>query len=223
MITVNDKSYMFSMSCDTMYNDFYDTHKMCINKQATPINVDEDGIIDDNPVVIYFSGDDECMACGSTNSDFEGEYELLCESCYDPLRCYGCGEVIQDSENSYEVDGEIYCEYCYDNLPVCACCGEKHSWYYMKEIYVAESHDKVLNRLTLNICEDCLYDNSSLEIHKANYGNWYGDIQYCLLDDLTEEQRIQVFGYTFGKNYDECIKYIHERINEKTLYYINKL
>ena len=223
MITVNDKSYMFLMSCDTMYNDFYDTHKMCINKQATPINVDEDGIIDDNPVVIYFSGDDECMACGSTNSDFEGEYELLCESCYDPLRCYGCGEVIQDGENSYEVDGEIYCSYCYDNLPVCACCGEKRSWYYMKEIYVAESHDKVLNRLTLNICEDCLYDNSSLEIHKANYGNWYGDIQYCLLDDLTEEQRVQVFGYAFGKNYDECIKYIHERISEGTLYYINNI
>ena len=93
----------------------------------------------------------------------------------------------------------------------------------MKEIYVAESHDKVLNRLTLNICEDCLYDNSSLEIHKANYGNWYGDIQYCLLDDLTEEQRVQVFGYAFGKNYDECIKYIHERISEGTLYYINNI
>lgn len=222
MITVNDKSYMFSMSCDTMYNDFYDIHKMCINKNATPINVDEDGTVVDKPVVIYFSGDDECMACGSIDSDFEGEYELLCESCYYPLRCCNCGEVIQDDEDRYEVDGEIYCSYCYNRLPVCACCGEKHNWNMIRDIYVAESHDKVLSRLILHVCDDC-FDKPSFKIYKANYGNWYGDIEYCLLDDLTKEQRIQVFGYECSENDDECIKYIHERINNGTLYYINNI
>lgn len=222
LFKVNDNFYCYGMHCDTMYNDFYDTHKVCLNDNATPMPIDYNGIVSENPIEVYFSGEDECMACGSIANGFETEYDLLCTTCYDPLRCYGCGNVIEESEIKYEVDGEYYCSYCYENLPICDICGEKHNWRYMRNIYVAIDHDKVVGRIEMKFCEDHV-DTLPFKIHKANYGNWYGDIEYCLLSDLTDEQRMRVFGLVSGETYDECVKYIEDRIEEGSLFYINRL
>lgn len=62
-----------------------------------------------------YSGESECMICGSTGDSFEwdSEGDVMCLKCSGYTRCDRCDDRIYDEDDSYEVDGETLCKYCY--------------------------------------------------------------------------------------------------------------
>lgn len=108
-----------SFSCGpAMYNDFYDgnMYQTCFNLTS---------LRDQLKYSLHYSGASECVYCGETENEFDDEGALVCNECFDVLRCCTCGDKIND-DDAYELsDGSIYCAYCYYNLPSCFMCEEK--------------------------------------------------------------------------------------------------
>lgn len=90
-----------------MYNDFASGHlgyfpRSCEERESTNIE-------------FCYSGESECMVCGSAGDSFEwdSEGDVICLKCSGCSRCDRCDGRIYDGEG-YEVDGEILCESCYE-------------------------------------------------------------------------------------------------------------
>lgn len=62
-----------------------------------------------------YSGESECVVCGSTGDSFEwdSEGDVMCLNCSGYTRCDRCDDRIYDGD-TYEVDGETLCESCYE-------------------------------------------------------------------------------------------------------------
>lgn len=116
---------------DAMYNDFGGMHYGYFGK-------DVKGRIDYN-----FSGRASCMHCGSVEGWYAETNVLICDSCAHLERCSCCGNVLDDSDDYYEIDGEIICYYCYDDHSTeCALSGDSTLDYNCYKIYFAKD-DKI--------------------------------------------------------------------------------
>lgn len=73
---------------------------------------------------INFSGESECMICGSPY--IETADSLACLDCYHMLKCCECGEYY-NTNDLLEEEGSYYCRDCYDNcFSYCKECGKFH-------------------------------------------------------------------------------------------------
>lgn len=89
----------------TMYNDFGSlNYHLCY--PATHLAETS------NSYMLNYSGEEECMCCGSLDEDFDNEGALSCMAC-SCHRCDCCGEYT--SEELYEVEGDFLCESCVEN------------------------------------------------------------------------------------------------------------
>ncbi len=109
-----EHDYCLSFRTNTMYNDFGTiTHRGLIASNWDG-NVNEDG--SPKRFIFNYSGARQCMACGSTDVDFNDSVDLICYECDGTIYCSHCGERVYDIGEAYEVDGDMLCEYCYENL-----------------------------------------------------------------------------------------------------------
>ena len=87
-----------------MYNDFSDNQWAYFGKE-----------IPAGTFRFYYSGESECMSCGSTNCDFDGEGSLVGTCCEERYYCDCCGEYYSSDEDFVELDGQWVCSYCAEN------------------------------------------------------------------------------------------------------------
>ena len=127
----SDEFPYIEMSCNTMYNDFgtIDYHYGILGSEAK------------RTIRINYSGAEECMECGSTDSYFDNEGCLSCEDCDGNgyIHCYDCGDRIYE-EDAYYLDDEPYCEACYNNLAEeDKFTGEMHNCNNMNTLYLVRN------------------------------------------------------------------------------------
>lgn len=103
---INDKKVKLYFQTKKMYNDFGSTNSfLLINPDYT-----DSELID---TYYTYSGESECMRCGSVN--VEREDSLLCDCC-DPSshQCEYCGEYCCDKDLITLGNGTKVCSYCFD-------------------------------------------------------------------------------------------------------------
>lgn len=90
-----------------MYNDFAGGHLGYFPKHFEERSF--------TTIEFCYSGESECVVCGSTGNNFErdSEGDVMCLNCSDYTKCDRCDYRIYDG-NIYEVDGETLCESCYE-------------------------------------------------------------------------------------------------------------
>lgn len=126
---LEDKYYYFDATTCYMYNDCGTcTHYGYINKNAeTEISIE-----------ICYSGTAQCMICGDTDVDIEGDDEgkLTCEKCEDIIVCGSCYGYVRRGFN-YEIDDTSICENCKDDsIKTDIFTGEQHLSNNMHKIYL---------------------------------------------------------------------------------------
>ena len=100
--TTDNRTIRFTFHTDHMYNDFglnSSTHCGCVSK-----NISDD-------VVVNYSGESECMWCGSTIFD-EDDGDLTCGACFSHTYCACCGEPWPSSALYEVAGGDWVCEDC---------------------------------------------------------------------------------------------------------------
>lgn len=174
----------------TMYNDFgsLDYH-LCY--PATHLT---------GSYELNYSGEEECMCCGSLHEDFENEGALSCVAC-SSARCDYCGDYAQ--EDLINVEGDFLCERCV----------EEHAFY--DEVADEYFYNEHCTELRV-VCDDeqreqlmdgehdsdcysfpCAYvclDNGCMHHVCTNYET-YNDQAFTTLDEIVSSY---YFGYGFG-------------------------
>lgn len=130
----------FEFTTNHMYNDFgaIPSHMMFIK------NAEENRRID-----IDYSGLMECMICGNTEIDLDGEENsVVCDDCLESHRCHcaRCGERIYNNDSIYTFDDYDcdyeYCEYCAFEIGFqCPVCGDMLHYDSSYHIYMIESNE----------------------------------------------------------------------------------
>lgn len=103
--------------CDNEIRFYFETHYMYndFDADGSQYSYFSHGITGRH-ITIMYSGESECMCCGTTDVDFyENEGYLICDSCEGYETCSYCGCRMYDHQEQYEIDGEMYCESCYEN------------------------------------------------------------------------------------------------------------
>ena len=205
----------FEFSTGLMYLDFGNSN--VINPRARL--VDED--IYEN---IYYSGETECMYCGSQldnsqeddNEDVSSAGRVICNNCFEAIYCDCCGESIR-SGDTYELDGNIYCYNCYEDRVVYdSVTEEPHDAENCETYYIVNSEKDFEdeNYFYRHIREMMIYDTYDLslllknrfdDMHRAsvNRGVFYSnDYKYILVDSLTERGRRVLSDYLPIEDFD---------------------
>lgn len=115
------EKYYCSMSTNTMYNDCGSVkHVIAMNKIVTDEHKYQIETTHDYSnrehikFKINYSGEEECMWCGTSDGCFDGEGQLACENCVSNTYCDCCGERVS-ADDLRELDGQYYCECCYED------------------------------------------------------------------------------------------------------------
>lgn len=101
------KRIYFGFETDYMYNDFGSVSDLPI---YLGLNVE-----DDDRTWVNYSGQCQCMCCGSTTNGLHSD-TLLCDYCYEeeePTYCQHCGDRLYNEDDMYYLDGEYYCYHCF--------------------------------------------------------------------------------------------------------------
>lgn len=88
-----------------MYNDFSD-NQLAYFSVSNPIQ---------DTYSVNYSGESECMNCGSTSCYFSSEGNLMGECCDEYYECEECGDHFSSSDDLVEIDGVMLCHDCVDN------------------------------------------------------------------------------------------------------------
>lgn len=170
-----------------MYNDFSDHQRCYVGIQCK----------DSNYFRFYYSGESECMACGSTDVDFSSEEQLVGDCCEEHYECDCCGESYYNYDDLINIDGMLLCECCVEDHCIDdALTGEIHYEDNMIEIYMGEPDNSGYHQdCSIYVYCDNLYDEyfaehfSAIRLFKTKYGRTY----YVNFDDCTEKGK-RVFG-----------------------------
>ena len=115
-IDEDEEGFKISFQTENMYNDIGSTTPFIyLSNDLYRKNVPE--YRKGSPTIYYFnfSGASQCMSCGKTNFDLDGESCLVCNDCEQVMRCHECGERIWE-DSAYWIGDTRLCECCYDNL-----------------------------------------------------------------------------------------------------------
>lgn len=114
-----------------MYNDFSDNQFAYFGTEIS------------ERYFIYYSGASECLSCGSTDCEFDGEVQLVGDCCESWYVCEFCGESYSSDDEFAEVDGQWICPCCYENHTCCdVFTGEAHFDDHMQRLYVTFDNGK---------------------------------------------------------------------------------
>ena len=169
-LIAGDQPFKISFHTNLMYNDVGSIsyhHMYYNNTKVMP-----------NSYIIDYSGDSQCMWCGS----IEGlcEDSLACDSCSGISICSDCGERIYEDEIYYIGDNK-YCESCYrEYMAICDFCNDDFPNREVFNIvpYINDPKDKdriyLINTTAVTVCNDCLYNwlkENIIEPSSIIYGN----------------------------------------------------
>ena len=123
---LDNRPIEFNPSTYEMYNDFSDNQWAYFG-----VNI---------PAGTYrfcYSGDSECMSCGRTDCDFDGEGALVGTCCEERYYCDCCESYYSSDEDFVEIDGEWMCPNCADRVSMTdTFTGEVHHEDNMENIYL---------------------------------------------------------------------------------------
>lgn len=211
MSVMNSKDQEVSLNFETgaMYCDFgnYNSPTVLLSKEAD--EADHTCYLH-----IYYSGETECMYCGSEiDPDDLSDSDpscLLCDDCYHVIHCDNCGDVISNDE-VYELDGYCYCESCYsDYAETDAVTEEVHHRNNMHEVYLVSAEDIVEDDILRNDISYrviYVYDNSELEdyfkeVHSGRiqsvWNGHYRPVDYVVEEENTDEAGLDIFSGDFS-------------------------
>lgn len=150
---INDKLVKLYFSTNKMYNDFVSTTSfLLINPEYS-----ESELIDTD---YNYSGESECMACGSTNVSREDT--LLCEVCDPSSCCMYCGEYTSEDELITLGNGTEVCNYCYnEETAEDAITGEHYLYDNLTTVYLYDDNNEITN--------ECIYLYSTDNFLKSKY------------------------------------------------------
>lgn len=172
----------FNFYSDAMYCDVYSQHSVFV------------GIGCPDSVNWNYSGESECMCCGSVAVEFDEEGCLTCNGCETRRYCAACGDRIY-GDNYYEVDGEVYCEYCYDNFDTCDLCDEKIADTGNRVYLVPGYGNYCLTSYGTYVHETCLRRSHFAPLVKYFEQDW--DAFYVLdITQITEDECQQLFDHS---------------------------
>lgn len=203
VVNYKDKKYVFDFYTNCMYNDIYDIHPSWFNPKAESFT--ERGSYES--LTFTYSGVSECMICGDIHDfDYDNNAnELACYECSDTRYCAYCHGRIYSDDNCYEIDGEIVCDDCYWDVDSCQVCGERHSDYNLKLIYIYKNWDKYESGIdrwcendAITICKDCFEDMWN-SLSKYPSFNHHGYTSYKVED--TDDEFFKLFGYESKKDF----------------------
>lgn len=120
-IEQHGKEFHLELNSYNMYNDFgaMDEHWVAIGTEAYKRVSARKSRIN-----ITYSGDSQCMACGSIEPELCNESHLTCMNCQEIRRCDECGDIIEGQ--NYWLGDQCLCHYCYDHFArTCDGCGEE--------------------------------------------------------------------------------------------------
>ena len=184
---------------NTMYNDFgtIDYHYAILGTD-----------LDSYKIHVDYSGEEECMVCGSLTNEFDGEGMLICYDCDDSTYCAGCGDRVYNGD-IYYLDDEPYCRYCYDeHVRIDAITGDEHHENNMTTIYLikdnfafedVEDHETRATNIRYNSIGNIEVYNGSWDYNRwsryfntqpnyVSYGGWYSNRTYFVkASDLTDK------------------------------------
>lgn len=173
---------------EAMYNDFYGQHHQFYVNYNAPADI-----------YINYSGPSECMCCGSINTSFGREDDLICDYCDHSARCCCCG-YREDPIYMFCVNDSWYCESCYnENFTKCPICEEDIYCESMYDVYVADIANKVVfPHFYRTICEDCFEKLKSKKLIKryytpANRWGYRGCVDIIDYNDALSSKYIEVF------------------------------
>lgn len=145
-----------------------------------------------------YSGESECVVCGSTGDNFEwdSEGDVMCLNCSGYTRCDRCDDRIYD-EDFYEVDGEILCESCYEyGTDEDILTGNLHLISNLSKVFVKVpgTEDKFYKRPLLiydedynDLCDgECSFFNGKIKHQRYESFFWH-DLDYITTDQLTDK------------------------------------
>ena len=163
----NGNSIRFCFETDAMYNDI--EHDDTIKRFGFV------GKETNSNTTIFYSGNSECMWCGSTCGDFETEEWLVCWDCYEDERpvCPICGEHFYE-EDGYYLNDDFICPCCYDTRTV------EDVWH--KRILAEDANEFVL----------CTDDYSSYYTYAKAYEYKWGD-STILTEENLNLSKIKVY------------------------------
>lgn len=189
-IEQNEKKFNLGLGCGNMYNDFgaMDEHWVAIGTEAYKRVSPRKSWID-----ITYSGDSQCMACGSIDPELCNENHLTCMDCQEIRRCDECGDIIEGE--SYWLGDQCLCHYCYDNFArTCDGCGEdgdSRDFKYIVHVLPRYTHEDHLR-------------NAEKLIDSWEF-NWYSFTEEEVLNDYFV---IDEINYRFDKYFcsEECFE-----------------
>lgn len=229
----NGKPFFLGLETGSMYNDFGSsrTHYVAIRQEGL-----EKRLIR-NTLYLPYSGQSECMICGSTSEDFEDDSCLACQSCQDWVHCEMCEEPCV-SNDYYVVDGITLCYNCYENRVFqCSVCGEDHLEENLEQIFVMSHVDSdleyiiqtsrrpiiypnaggalshLVDKYTFQVCLDCMgrftdeYLVPGAHIRHGSVG--YMNLYFVYPEDLNQDA-IDEFGWDSHSTPEEFNKEIND-------------
>lgn len=125
----------FDFSTYQMYNDF--------DSDAGQWSYLREDLRNGGTIWITYSGETECMCCGSSNGYYDGEGALVCDNCEEIFWCENCEDTrIYDGDVRYDVDGMTICSSCYEyNTEECIYSGKVHMRYNCVQLFVMPDED----------------------------------------------------------------------------------
>ena len=198
----------FDFSTGLMYLDFGNSNIVNPRVRLTDEDVYES---------IYYSGETECMYCGSQldssqedyNEDLDSAGRVICNKCFRAIYCDCCGEAITNGDE-YELDGNTYCYNCYeDKVAYDSITEEPHDIENCVTYYIVNSEKDFEDESLFyrNTHEMIIYDTYDLadllkrgfdDLHtiSLNRGKFYASTyKYVLVDSLTERGKIVLRDY----------------------------
>lgn len=164
-----------------MYNDFSNDHFAYFGKALRAGTFD-----------FYYSGDSECMGCGSTICDFNDESALVCNCCEDRYYCGCCDEYYSSDEDFVELDGEYICRYCAEDHGMeDSFTGEFHYENNMKCIYLSIDGGKTVHSTEVySYCTDMgrpYMKKYFKAFYSGNIKDGWCRLHWVNAEDLTDE------------------------------------
>ena len=197
--------FKFSFHTSLMYNDVGSIayHHMYYNNTKVMPKVYE----------INFSGDSQCMWCGSLEELREDS--LACDSCSGIMVCSDCGERIYD-DDVYYIGNDRYCECCYrDYMASCNLCDDNipREESFILTPYIDDPNNKDTIYITdpaLTVCDNCFYEwlkeniNEPSAVIYCNANMFNGDpIEYFInLADLSKNGINDLLSYSIRQIYN---------------------
>lgn len=201
------QSFKFSFYTNFMYNDVgsIEYHYMYYN----------DTKVMPKDYKINYSGDSQCMWCGSVEELREDS--LACDSCSGIVICSDCGERIYEDE-VYYIGNDKYCESCYrEYMASCEFCDDDFPKREVFNItpYVDDPNnkDKIYTMDdTLTICSDCLSnwlkenikDPSTIIYENESIFSDESITYFVNISNVTEDGISDLLSYTMREIYNNA-------------------